>query len=375
MTLFLAVVVIGAATLMYTQLQAEKRSLQNEAKQHQVTKQSKESDIIATYLDKMTLEEKVGSLFFGRLPDEETAVKDLEKYHVGGFILFGRDFEGRELEDVKALTNRLQKHTPIPLIIGSDEEGGLVTRVSAILPEPFLSPMELYHSGKGLEAIKEDTISKAKLLKSIGIQTGLSPVADYATNSTSFIYDRTIGEDIDTTASYVKTVVEVMKRQKFGSTLKHFPGYGDNGDSHTDLIYDSRTVKELEKEAFLPFKAGIEAGADSVLVSHNILTEIDPVPASISPKINQLLRKDLHFDGVIMTDDLDMAGLADFISQEEAAYRVIEAGNDFILGSHYDTQIPYLLDKIEAGKLSEERINQSVRRILKWKYRLGLLSE
>ena len=131
-------------------------------------------------------------------------------------------------------------------------------------------------------------------------------------------------------------------------------------------------MDDLRQADFLPFQAGIDAGADSILVSHNILTKIDTVPSSISPKINEILRKELNFKGVIMTDDLDMAGLADFVSQDEAALQVILAGNDLILGSSYQTQIPYLLKKIYSGDLTEERIDESVRRILAWKYDLGL---
>ena len=131
-------------------------------------------------------------------------------------------------------------------------------------------------------------------------------------------------------------------------------------------------MDDLRQADFLPFQAGINAGADSILVSHNILTKIDTVPSSISPKINEILRKELNFKGVIMTDDLDMAGLADFVSQDEAALQVILAGNDLILSSSYQTQIPYLLKKISSGDLTEERIDESVRRILAWKYDLGL---
>ena len=131
-------------------------------------------------------------------------------------------------------------------------------------------------------------------------------------------------------------------------------------------------MDDLRQADFLPFQAGIDAGADSILVSHNILTKIDTVPSSISPKINEILRKELNFKGVIMTDDLDMAGLAHFVSQDEAALQVILAGNDLILGSSYQTQIPYLLKKISSGELTEERIDESVRRILAWKYDLGL---
>ncbi|MFS9156164.1 glycoside hydrolase family 3 protein [Streptococcus infantis] len=335
------------------------------------TSEAEKNKVVEDILVTMTLEEKLGQLFWARIPTSHQ-LEDLQSYHFGGYLLFGRDFQGQTLEDMKALTDRYQAASKIPLLIGSDEEGGTVTRISSILETPFQSPMELYQKG-GMEAIRSDTRQKAELLKSVGINAGLFPVADLASNPSAFIYDRTIGQDAQTTASYVEQVVEELGKTKVGSTLKHFPGYGDNGDSHTDIIQDNRFLDELRQADFLPFQAGIDAGADSVLVSHNILSKIDTVPSSISPKINDILRKELHFNGVIMTDDLDMAGLADFVNQDEAALQAILAGNDLILGSSYQTQIPYLLKKVSSGELTEERIDESVRRILPWKYDLGIL--
>lgn len=337
------------------------------------TSEVEENKVIEDRLATMTLEEKVGQLFWARVPSDHQ-IEDLKSYHLSGYILFGRDFEGRSIEDIKALTKGYQAAAKIPLLIGSDEEGGTVTRISSILETPFQSPMALYQQG-GMEAVLSDTKQKAELLKSVGINAGLFPVADIARDHSAFIYDRTIGQDAQTTASYVQQVVEELKKSRVGSTLKHFPGYGDNGDSHTAIIQDNRSLDELRQADFLPFQAGIDAGADSVLVSHNIPSKIDTVPSSISPKITDLLRKELHFKGVIMTDDFDMAGIADFVSQDEAAFQVIVAGNDLILGSSYQTQIPYLLKKISSGDLTEERIDESVRRILTWKYDLGLLGE
>ena len=352
-------------------VQAEKEVQVEKTETTIETSEVEENKVIEDRLATMTLEEKVGQLFWARVPSNHQ-IEDLQSYHLSGYILFGRDFEGRSLEDIKALTKAYQAAAKIPLLIGSDEEGGTVTRISSILETPFQSPMALYHQG-GMEAVLSDTKQKSELLKSVGINAGLFPVADLARNQSAFIYDRTIGQDAQTTASYVQQIVEELKKSKVGSTLKHFPGYGDNGDSHTAIIQDNRSLDELRQADFLPFQAGIDAGAGSVLVSHNILSKIDTVPSSISPKITDLLRKELHFKGVIMTDDLDMAGLANFVSQEEAAFQVIVAGNDLILGSSYQTQIPYLLKKISSGELTEERIDESVRRILTWKYDLGLL--
>ena len=374
--LFFFLVIVGLIFSDYQQhrqveVQAEKEVQVEKTETTIETSEGEENKVIEDRLAMMTLEEKVGQLFWARVPSSHQ-IEDLRSYHLSGYILFGRDFEGRTIEDMKALTTGYQDAAKIPLLIGSDEEGGTVTRISSILETPFQSPMALYQQG-GMEAVLSDTKQKAELLKSVGINAGLFPVADLSRNQSAFIYDRTIGQDAQTTASYVQQVVEKLKKSKVGSTLKHFPGYGDNGDSHTAIIQDNRSLDELRQADFLPFQAGIDAGADSVLVSHNILSKIDTVPSSISPKITDLLRKELHFKGVIMTDDLDMAGLADFVSQEEAAFQVIVAGNDLILGSSYQTQIPYLLKKISSGELTEERINESVRRILIWKYDLGLL--
>ena len=374
--LFFFLVIVGLIFSDYQQhrqveVQAEKEVQIEKTETTIETSEGEENKVIEDRLATMTLEEKVGQLFWARVPSNHQ-IEDLQSYHLSGYILFGRDFEGRSLEDIKTLTKGYQATAKIPLLIGSDEEGGTVTRISSILETPFQSPMALYQQG-GMEAVLSDTKQKAELLKSVGINAGLFPVADLARDQSAFIYDRTIGQDVQTTASYVQQVVEELKKSKVGSTLKHFPGYGDNGDSHTAIIQDNRSLDELRQADFLPFQAGIDSGADSVLVSHNILSKIDTVPSSVSPKITDLLRKELHFKGVIMTDDFDMAGIADFVSQDEAAFQVIVAGNDLILGSSYQTQIPYLLKKISSGELTEERIDESVRRVLTWKYDLGLL--
>ncbi len=327
--------------------------------------------VIANYLDQMTLEEKVGQMIFARMPSAgQTEV--LETYHFGGYILFASDFEGKTLEQVKEEIASYQSLSKVPLLMASDEEGGTVTRVSQLLETPFASPLELYQSG-GIEAILSDAKQKTSLLKEEGIFAGFFPVADLSTNPSSFIYDRTIGQDAKTTADYIGQLVKLLKQEQFTSTLKHFPGYGDNADSHTDLVYDNRSLEELRVNDFLPFKAGIEAGADSIMVSHNIVPAIDDVPSSISPEINKILRNELGFEGVIMTDDFDMQGLVQFVDQDTGALQTIQAGTDMILSSSYASQIPYIIEQVKASTITEERIDQSVKRILGMKYDLGLI--
>ncbi|HEM6191378.1 TPA: glycoside hydrolase family 3 protein [Streptococcus suis] len=335
------------------------------------TEVSDKEKVVSQYLSQMTIEEKVGQMIFARMPSAGQA-ETLETYHFGGYILFASDFEGKTLEQVKEEIASYQSLSKVPLLMASDEEGGTVTRISQLLETPFASPLELYQAG-GIEAILSDAKQKISLLKGEGIYAGFFPVADLSTDPSSFIYDRTIGQDATITSDYISQLVTVLKEEQFASTLKHFPGYGDNADSHTDLVYDNRSLEELRANDFLPFKAGIEAGADSIMVSHNIVPAIDDVPSSISPEINKILRNELGFEGVIMTDDFDMQGLVQFVDQDTGALQTIQAGTDMILSSSYASQIPYIIEQVKAGTITEERLDQSVKRILGMKYDLGLI--
>lgn len=336
-----------------------------------------EDDKVANLVAEMSTKEKVGQLFLARVP-VENALSDIQEYHLGGYLLFGRDVEGKTYDEVQSTIAQYQETSEVPMLIAADEEGGTVSRVSRnsqLVATPFQSPQDLYAQG-GWDAITKDTTDKAGILKELGIDTGLFPVADVATDPNAFIYDRTIGQDAKGTAEYVTTVVKALKKAQSGSTLKHFPGYGNNQDSHTDIVTDTRSMEELEDNDLVPFQAGIDAGVDSILVSHNIVNAIDDsVPASVSAPVHDLLRKDMGFDGVIMTDDMDMAGLADFMSQEEAGLKALQAGNDLILSSTYASQIPYVLQAIEDGEYSEKDLDASVTRVLNWKEELGLLAE
>ncbi|GBD81595.1 putative glycosidase [Tetragenococcus halophilus subsp. halophilus] len=347
----------------------------NSSSQTTMTSSSEEEDNITTMIDKMSLEEKVGQLFFARTP-QENQVSDLEDYHLGGYVLFGEDTENATKESLQEKAQSFQEASDIPLLIGSDEEGGTVTRISnnpELVDRPFKGPQEIY-AEDGWQGIIQDTKQKAGILADLGINAGLFPDADVSTDEESFIYDRTIGMDAKGTSEYVKNVVETLNEAQSGSTLKHFPGYGDNRDSHVEIVEDDRSLDELRENDFLPFEAGIKAGADSVLVSHNIVNSIDQEsPASISPEVHKILREELNFDGVVMTDDMDMAGLADFIPQEDAGLEALKAGNDMVMSSSYQSQIPAVIQAVEDGDYAEEELEASVERVLAWKEDLGIL--
>ncbi len=341
-----------------------------------ITPSSEYGQAALQLLNQMSLEEKVGQMFFVRY-NRETALDDLEKYHLGGFILFSDAFSDQTRSGIKDILAGYQSSADIPLLIGVDEEGGTVNRVSkysAFRKTPFKSPQELYQLG-GFELIVKDTIEKATLLKSLGINVNLAPVCDVSTDPKDFIYKRAFGQDARKTSEYVQTVVSTMDSQDIGSTLKHFPGYGNNVDTHTGIAIDERKEEEFYGSDFLPFEAGIKAGAGSILVSHNIVKAFDEkYPASLSPKVHTILRNDLKFNGVIMTDDLSMDAIKEYTNNEDAAVLAVSAGNDLLIASDYGVQIPAVIAAAEDGTLPIESIDAAVLRILEWKFTLGLIS-
>lgn len=328
---------------------------------------------IQKMVNEMTLEEKVCQMFMVRVPDSG-AVKLIENYQFGGYILFAKDFAGKSKKDVQNTIRSYQDVANIPLLIGTDEEGGTVNRVSKYFRSyPFDSPQDIFNAG-GYDGIIANTTEKAEFLQEFGINVNFAPVADVSTGPSDFMYARTFGRDAKATANYVTKVVKTMKEAKEGSVLKHFPGYGNNGDTHTSVIRDERPYSQFEKNDYLPFKAGIEAGADCVLVSHNIVTCIDEnTPASLSKEVHAILRNDLKFSGVIITDDLIMGGITQFGDSASVAVQAVLAGNDMLLSGDAVVQSKAIIAAVQDGRISEEQINQAVVRILTWKQSLGLL--
>ena len=340
-----------------------------------------EAEALEALLESMTLEEKVGQLFFVKVP-VENALEDVSAYHLGGYLLFGKDVRDKTANEIIQTIASYQAAANVPLLIGVDEEGGTVVRVSAnphIRSEKFSSPQRLLKRGEGeLTAVKEQTREKSILLKSLGFNVNLNPVADVSTNPGDFMYDRTTGGDETKAAAYVFAVVEIQSRYGLGSVLKHFPGYGNNRDTHTGSAVDERPLDTFWNQDFVPFQSGIDFGrlfplGPAVLVSHNIVTCMDPeLPASLSPEVHRILREDLGFQGVVMTDDLDMGATAKYAA-EGASVMALQAGNDLLVTSSHRTEIPQVLSALEGGVLTEETIDEACLRVLRWKLELGLL--
>ena len=325
--------------------------------------------------DSMTLEEKVGQIFYVRCP-LENAKQDIKDYHLGGYILFAVNFEDKTKDQVISEINDYQKTSEIPMLIGVDEEGGIVNRVSKFKTfrnEPFMSPKDLYDKG-GFELIKSDTEEKCRLLGSLGINLNFAPVADVPADPSDYMYPRAFGGSPQDTAQYVRTVVDVMEQNGIGSVLKHFPGYGSNVNTHTGIAIDERSLESFRQNDFLPFESGIEAGAPVILVSHNIINAVDSSrPASLSPAVHDILREELGFSGLIITDDLYMDAISQYTQGQEAAVMAVIAGNDLLCCTDYETQYPAVVQAVRNGRISESRIDQSVARILLTKKMMGIM--
>lgn len=271
------------------------------------------------------------------------------------------------------MIDELQDASKIPLLTAVDEEGGKVVRVSSnsnLAESPFKSSQELYAEG-GFSLIKKDTITKSQLLNSLGLNLNLAPVVDVSTNSSDYMYERTLGQNTSLTSTYAKTVIEASKGTGVSYTLKHFPGYGSNSDTHTGTSIDTRTYDDIFNNDLPPFRAGIEAGAEAVLVSHNTVNSIDSsAPASLSASVHNILRNELGFTGIIMTDDLDMGAIS---AVDNPAMKAILAGNDLIISTDYETDIEAVKLALDNGILCEPMIDKLAFRILDWKYYKGLM--
>jgi len=343
--------------------------------------QFNDNGIFSTYyvlannkLKELSLEEKIGQLLLVRYPDSG-AIDDLKKYNFGGFVFFAKDFKDKTKTQVVSMIRDLQKNSKIPLLTAVDEEGGKVVRVSSnpnLASAPFKSPSELYKTG-GLDLIRQDTKDKSDLLKNLGLNVNLAPVVDVSTNPDDYMYSRSLQQNTSITSNFAKTVIEASKGTGVSYTLKHFPGYGNNADTHTGSSTDTRTLDDIKNNDLPPFKAGINAGAEAVLVSHNTVNSIDPDnPASLSSSVHNLLRNELGFTGIIITDDLAMGATS---SIDSAHVKAVLAGNDLIITTDYAGAFNEIKSAVNNGTISENQIDRLVFRVLAWKYYKGLMIE
>jgi beta-N-acetylhexosaminidase len=357
---------------------------------------AQESKWVDSALARMSLEEKVGQLFIadfvGVYSHRESQnfiriIRQIEAYHIGGIILAG----GAVL-DIAISTNELQRRSKLPLLVAADTESGLgfwhpwryVRGRSPDLPKfipgggtVFPSNMALGATGSEDYAYQVGKITGAEA-RAVGINWALAPVVDVNNNPKNPIVNtRSFGEDPEVVGRLGAAFVRGCQESGVIATLKHFPGHGDTEqDSHMGLPILDFDRARLDRVELVPYREGIDAGAMAIMTAHIALPRLDPSrrPATLSePILSGLLRQEMKFDGIIVTDGLTMQGITDRYGTSEAALLSLQAGADALLvppdiGSAY----PYILEAVKQGKLTEERLDSSVRRILEAKQWLGL---
>ncbi|ETT44785.1 beta-N-acetylhexosaminidase [Paenibacillus sp. FSL H7-689] len=331
-------------------------------------------------LNDLTLGQKVGQLLmcgFHSQHADEQITRLIRDYHVGGVIYFRRNVESvdqltrlsAELQDMAAEAGAL------PLMISVDQEGGMVARIDQEGMTQVPGNMALGATGNA-----EYTLECAQILgrelKNIGIDMNLAPVVDVNNNPLNPVIGvRSYGEHAESVAAHGVAAITGYQSQGIAATAKHFPGHGDTAvDSHLGMVTVPHDRNRLEQMELLPFRKAIEAGVDAIMTAHVMFPSIEPepIPATLSHKVlTGLLREEMGFEGIIITDCLEMHAISKPYGVAEAAVRAVEAGADLILVSHtLQDQVAALegiYEAVRTGRISEEVIHQAVERIMTWK--------
>jgi beta-N-acetylhexosaminidase len=350
------------------------------------------SQWVETTIAKMTLDEKVGQLIFATYHGSFTAtdapaytdmMRDVEKLHVGGFINITQSsplgIVKSQAYPTAALTNQLQGRSKLPLLIGADFERGTAMRLDE--GTSFPTAMALAAAGNPKDAYTMGKITALEA-RAAGIQWIYAPDSDVNNNPDNpIINTRSFGENPQKVAEYVSAFIRGVQENGGLATAKHFPGHGDTAaDSHIDLPVIHADRERLESLELVPFRAAIAAGADSIMTGHLSIPALEPdsnTPATLSANIlTGLLRKELGYQGLVVTDAMDMGGITVRFAPGEAAVRAFVAGADALLMPPVpDAAFDALRDAVKSGRISRERLDASVRRILQAKARLGLYKE
>lgn len=342
------------------------------------------SDIVEKTLADMSLRDKVCQMMFVRPEsitgiDVVTAAGDttksaLEQYPVGGIVYFAQNMESKD--QVKEMIDNSQSYSKVGLFISTDEEGGMVNRLMNTVGTTYIDSMYNYKD-EGIQKAHDNAYTIASDMAVLGFNMDFAPVADVWSNpDNTVIGERAYSDDYSQAAELVDSAVKGFKDGGVMCTLKHFPGHGDTAeDSHYSSAYVRRTKDEIMADEMQPFTAGIDAGAEFVMVGHLIVPDIDELPATLSYKITtEMLRNEMHFEGIAITDSLAMSSIADNYGVGESAVMSIKAGIDMLLDpTDIDTAIDAVVQAVESGDITEDRIDDSVRKILALKEKHGLL--
>ena len=346
-----------------------------------ISKADLQSEKIEKLLSKMSLEEKIYQMMFvtpESITNEKNVTRailksELEMHPVGGIIYFSENFVSKE--QTMQMIQNTKTESKIPLFTGVDEEGGKVSRLGSNknMEFPSVSSMRKIGDTEDSQKAYEVGIELGINLEKYGFNTNFAPVADVILNSNNTeIGSRSFGTDTNLVSKMVEGFVKGMGTTNVLSVLKHFPGHGSTSvNSHNGYSESKRTLDQIRNFELLPFKKGIKSGTSFVLVSHMTLPNAvnEKVPCTLSKEIiTDLLKKELGFEGIVITDSMSMGAITKEYTQKDAIIKSINAGSDMILMPlNVKQSVNDIKEAVENGVVDEERINDSVRRILRIK--------
>lgn len=344
-------------------------------------------------IENMTLEEKVGQMFIVNLESLDATqgtyyehrtftdemLASLQEFPVGGVTLFSRNIETRS--QTMKLNSDLQSNSRIPLWISVDEEGGDVARIAnnPNMKMTQFPSMEVIGATEDAEYCYDMGTTIGNEISELGFNLDFAPVADVRTNENNTeIGNRSFGDDANLVASLSSSVVKGLQSTGVSATLKHFPGHGDaEGDTHQASVNIGSDINRLRTVDFVPFKTGIKAGADFIMISHISISRVagNTTPASLSSLVmKDIVRNELEFKGVVITDAMDMKAITNNYTAGEAAVKAIKAGADVVLmPADFVEAYNTVVNAVLTEDISEARINESVQRILETKIKRGLI--
>jgi beta-N-acetylhexosaminidase len=358
-----------------------------------------DDDRLTRKVARMSLEEKVGQMFmtyaYGTSVDQADSRNEstygvgsfrqlIARYRLGGVIYFAWSDNVKDPQQIARLSNGVQdaatsSGASIPALVSTDQEQGVVVRVT--------EPATQFPGSMALGAARDPRLARSAAevtgdeLRAMGINENFAPVADVNVNPENPVIGvRSFSSDPELVSSLTDAQVRGYRRERVASTAKHFPGHGDtNVDSHTGLPVIDHTQEELDRIDLPPFEAAIDAGVESIMTAHIVVPALDDSgrPATLSrPILTDLLRREMDFDGVVVTDALTMEGVREMFGDDRVPVEAIKAGADILLMPP-DLDLAYrsVLGAVRSGEISERRIDQSVYRVLRLKERLGLFKQ
>lgn len=358
-----------------------------EPREQVLTEQQKTEKLIREYLQTLSLEDKVSGLFiitpealtgYDQVTEADGQVKEaLETYPVAGLVCFSQNIQSREqVQQMLASTREwgstwLGEGIPVPPFLAIDEEGGSVARIgNSSIEVPYVGSMGSAGAAGDPEAAYEAGSTIGAYLKELGYNLDFAPDADVLIDPANVtIGDRSFGSDPALCGQMVHRYVDGLHEYGIASCIKHFPGLGDTeSDTHTGSAWSSRTIEDYRGAEFLSFAGGIDAGTEMVMISHLSNSELSgsDIPASLNKTIiTDILRGELGYDGIVITDSLRMGAVTERFGSAEAAVAAVEAGADILLmPSDFFAARQGILDAVREGQISEERIDESLFRIL-----------